>query len=207
MKQKEERKELEKILEASSEKIGNEPNDTPELAMDPAFDIDFEKLQKDCKKRAKKMITNATGFMLTDELVKENPYLKNKMEVDVISLSGMLYQLSVNETMQKALMEEVRSGALHPRMFEVFGQLSKTVGELNKQLLQTVEAIKATYRDIKHDIRQKNEEMAQISDGVTKNSKGILITGTKELIKETKKLKQQKYNNDDIQDVESEEIE
>jgi hypothetical protein len=161
--------------------------------MEPAFNINFEDLQKDCEKKARKMITNATGFMFSDELVKENPYLKNKMQVDIISLAGMLYQLSVNETMQKALMEEVRSGALHPRMFEVFGQLSKTIGDLNKQLLQTVEAIKVTYRDLKNDIREKNQDMVAIGQGLIKNENGIIALGTKELINETKKLKLKKH--------------
>ena len=138
------------------------------------------------------MIKNATGFMLSDEMIKQNPYLKNKMQVDIISLSGMLYQLKVNETMQETLMEEVRSGAAHPRMFEVFGQLSKTIGELNKQLLQTVEAIKSTYKDAKFDIKEKEEDLKAIGpgqNGITRNAKGIIALGTKELINETKKLK------------------
>jgi len=204
MKLKEERDELEKMINNSSEKIGKEimPGDAPELAMEPAFAIDFEQLQKDCEKRAKKIIHNATGFMFSDEVVKDNSYLKNKMQVDIISLASMLYQLSVNETMQKALMEEVRSGAMHPRMFEVFGQLSKTIGDLNKQLLQTVEAIKITYRDLKQDIREKNQDIAALGQGgLVKNDKGILALGTKELINETKKLKAAQNRAIDIEDI------
>ena len=189
MKIKDEREELEKMINQSSENIGNTP-DAPELKMDPAFDMDFKKLQTACDKKAKKMIANATGFMLSDQLVKDNPYFRNKMEVDVISLAGMLYQLEASKTMQSALMEETRAGALHPRMFEVFGQLTKIISELNKQLLQTVEAIKITYRDLKNDIREKNQDMASLSEGhFMKNDKGIIALGTKELIKETKKLK------------------
>lgn len=211
MKIKEERDELEKMITQSSDQIGKEatPADTPELAMDPAFDIDFELLQKDCDKKARKMIHNATGFMLSDQVIKDNPYLKNKMQVDMISLSGMLYQLEVNKTMQTALMEEVRAGAMHPRMFEVFGGLSKTIGELNKQLLQTVEAIKVTYRDLKDDIRERNQDMAAIGEGtLQRNQKGLLTLGTKELIKKTKmdKIESQRNKDQDIEDVESEEV-
>jgi hypothetical protein len=203
MKIKDERTQLEEMINNSSEQIGNEPklSDTPELNNTPSFDIDFEVLQKECEKKAKKLIHNATGLMFTDEIIKDNPYLKNKMQVDIISLSGMLYQLSVNETMQKALMEEVRSGAMHPRMFEVFSGLSKTIGELNKQLLQTVEAIKNTFRDIKVDIREKSQDMAALGDGgLSKNENGILALGTKELIRETKKLKAAQKS-EEIQDA------
>jgi len=190
---KSDRVELEKMINQSPETIGKEALDNPELAMEPSFDVDFEELQRKCHKKAKKMIQNATGFMLSDQLIKENSYLKNKMSIDTLSLTGMLYQLSLNETMQKALVEEVRSGAMSARMFEVFGGLSKTIGELNKQLLQTVEAIKITYRDLKEDIREQNQELAQLTDGnFTKNSKGVLALGTKELIKHTKTIKIEK---------------
>ena len=204
MKISQEREALEKMINQSPESIDkNSPTNTPELAMEPAFDIDFNKLQKNCDQRARKRIHNVTGFLLSDELVKENPYLRNKMQVDVISLGGMLYQLEVNKTMQTTLMEEVRAGALHPRMFEVFGQLSKTIGELNKQLLQTVEAIKITYRDLKEDIREKNQDLAALGEGLIKNERGIIAFGTKELIKETKKLKAAQNNkNKNIQDIE-----
>jgi hypothetical protein len=198
MRIKDERSELEAIINSSPEKIGNEVIDASELKMDPTFTLDFDELQKICDRKAKKMIYTVTGFMLSDELVRENPYFKNKMQVDVISLAGMLYQLEVNKTMQTTLMEEVRLGATHPRMFEVFGQLSKTIGELNKQLLQTVEAIKLTYRDLKDDIREKNQNAA-LGEGLQKNDKGILALGTKELIKEAKKLKMAQQNVEDIE--------
>jgi len=206
MKIKDEREQLEQMINQSSEKIGNEINSiAPELKSEPMFTDNFNDIHKECDKQAKKLIQKVTGFILSDELIKQNPYLKNKIQVDIISLSGMLYQLSVNETMQKTLMEEVRSGATHPRMFEVFSQLSKTIGDLNKQLLQTTEAIKSTYRDIKNDIREKNQDMLAIGEsGLTKNSKGILALGTKELIRETKRLKLERKQNEEviIQDVE-----
>ena len=199
MKIRDERSELEAIINSSPEKIGNEVIDASELKMDPTFTLDFDELQKICDRKAKKLIYTVTGFMLSDELVRENPYFKNKMQVDVISLAGMLYQLEVNKTMQTTLMEEVRSGATHPRMFEVFGQLSKTIGELNKQLLQTVEAIKMTYRDLKDDVREKNQSMALGEGNLQRNDKGIIALGTKELIRETKKLKMAQQNIEDVE--------
>jgi hypothetical protein len=208
MKSSDERNELEKLIgnsdNAIDKNIAPNTNGAPELAMGPTFSLDFDVLRKECDSKAKKMIKNATGYMLTDEMVKQNPYLKNKMQVDVISLSGMLYQLKVNETMQETLMEEVRSGAAHPRMFEVFGQLSKTIGELNKQLLQTVEAIKSTYKDAKFDIKEKEQELKAIGpgqNGITRNDKGLIALGTKELINEAKKLKVGYVKVEDIQDV------
>jgi hypothetical protein len=201
-----ERENLEKMIASAGTSIDDNvapTRDAPELKMEPAFDMDFNRTKRNCQRRARRMVNNATGLMLSDSMVKENPYLKNKMQVDVISLTGLLYQLEINEMMQEALMEEVRSGAAHPRMFEVFGNLSKTIGELNKQLLQTVEAIKMTYRDVKGDIREKEEELKAIGpheSGLIRNKNGITAMGTKELINETKRLKAAQMN--DVQDIE-----
>jgi hypothetical protein len=199
--------ELQKMIDAADDRLDKNvvppSNAVPELMMEPRFTMDFRKLHKKCDGEAKKMIKNATGFMLSDDTVKNNPYMKNKMQVDVVSLSSMLYQLKVNEMMQETLMEEVRAGATHNRNFEVFGQLSKTIGELNKQLLQTVEAIKSTYKDIRFDVKEKENELRAIGpgqNGMIRNDRGLVALGTKELIRETKKLKSP--NMGAIQDVE-----
>jgi hypothetical protein len=203
--------ELQKMIDAADDRLDKNvvppTNVIPELMMEPRFTMDFKKLHKECDLKAKKMIKNATGFMLNDEVIKDNPYMKNKMQVDVVSLSSMLYQLKVNEMMQETLMEEVRSGATHNRNFEVFGQLSKTIGDLNKQLLQTVEAIKSTYKDIKFDVKERENELRAIGpgqNGMIRNDRGLVSLGTKELIRETKKLKIPEMMK--IQDIEEEKI-
>jgi len=205
---KDERKNLEDLIEKSSASLEDAQipmADTSALqGMKPAFDMDFVRTKKNCQRRARAMIKKATGLMLTDGMVAENPYLRSKMQMDILSLTGLLYQLEVNEMMQETLMEEVRAGAAHPRMFEVFGNLSKTIGDLNKQLLQTVEAIKMTYRDVKGDIREKMEELKAIGpgeSGIMRNSQGLVTMGTKELIKEAKKLKTVEASNENIEDV------
>ena len=216
MKAQEEKDELQKMIDAADNRLDKNvvppSNAVPELMMEPRFSMDFNKLRKECDSKAKKMIKNATGFMLNDSVIKDNPYLRNKMQVDVLSLSGMLYQLRVNEMMQETLMEEVRNGATHNRNFEVFGQLSKTIGDLNKQLLQTVEAIKSTYKDIKFDVKERENELRAIGpgqNGMVRNDKGLVALGTKELIKETKKLKSTQNGQiiEDIQPLPMENIE
>jgi len=192
---KKERENLEKMIENSKDSLDKNvisTEKTPELEMDPIFKNDLGLMKKNCIRRARSMIKRATGLMLSSNMVKENLYLKNKMQVDIISLGGLLYQLEINELMQNALMEEVRFGVANPRMFEVFGTLSRTIGDLNKQLLQTVEAIKMTYKEVKFDIKEKDEEMKALESGessIIRNKEGIVAMGTKELIRESKKSK------------------
>jgi len=200
MKQKDEKKALEDMLYNANGNLENnvpKGNETPELDMDPLFDNDLDEMRNDCNKQAKRMIQTSTGFMLSNEIIRDNPYLRDKMKIDIESLSGMLYQIRSSELMQKTLMEQVRSGAAHPRNFEVYSQLTKAISELNKQLLQTVEAIKVTYRDVKQDVRDKEQELKALgetsSNGLVKNSNGIISLGTKDLIKSVK-LRHQQLN-------------
>ena len=193
MKAKEERDKLEKMInQAEGHLEGNtpDPNDIPELDAEPSFTIDYDKLQKDCDKKAKKMLKNATGLMIGDELVKDNSYVRSKIQTDIISLAGMLYQMEVTKIMQRDLIEEVRLGAKHPRMYEVFGSLGKTISENNKQLLQTVEAIKETYLTLRQNIIERNDDVKQLGMGVQDTADGGLLTvGSRDLIEDAKRLR------------------
>lgn len=208
MKINDERERLESLLNESPEKIADNvpvPGNIPEeLQTQSTMGIDFADLKEQCNNEARIMLNNSIGFILPPEMIEGNEYLKNKLEVDIMSLAGMLYQLRANEIMQKAMMEEVDRGFMNPRMFEVFSGLSKTIAEINKQLIGTVEAIKLTYKDVKNDIREKQTDA--LGGGVnnqgmiTQGDGGVISMGTKELINNMKKKPPSPDTN--IQDVE-----
>ena len=198
MKLTDEREKLERLLDQTADHISDDvpvPGVIPEeLQAEPTMGVDFAKLKKTCDKEAKTLLNNSIGFILSDEVIKDNAYLKSKLDVDVMSLSGMLYQLRVNESMQKALMNEVDRGMIHPRMFEVFSGLSKTIADINKQLIGTVEAIKSTYKEVKMDFNEKKHEALgagnETSGMLSAGEPGTVVTmGTKELIQQIKKEK------------------
>lgn len=197
MKTRDERKELENLIKNSPSEISGhvaEPGkDLPELQPEPIMSVDFDELKNRCEVEARIMITNAIAFILPADMIENNEYLQNKLEVDVISLAGMIYQLRTNEVMQKALIDQVNSGAVNPRMFEVFGNLSKIIGDLNKQLLQTTEAIKETYKTFKNDVKEQRTEalgpQQNVSGMITTGDGGVVTRGTKELINQVKLIK------------------
>lgn len=210
MKIDDERANLEKLLDEAPDKIAENvptPGNIPEeLQTQSVMNINFSELREKCEGEARIMINNAIAFILTDENLENNAYLRDKLEVDVMSLSGMIYQLRVNEAMQRAMMEEVDRGFMQPRMFEVFSGLSKTIAEINKQLLGTVEAIKSTYKDVKNDIREKETDAlggSKKENGMlTHGDGGVITMGTKELINSVKQQsKRQSQEPDDIEEI------
>ena len=198
MKAKDERKILEKMIENSPKEITQNVPDPKEdlegLSGEPLIGVNFDEVKTKCEYEAKIMINNAISFMIPKDMIENNEYLQNKIDVDILSLAGMIYQLRTNEIMQKTLIEQVNSGMAHPRMFEVFAGMSKTIAELNKQLIQTVEAIKETYKSFKQDVKDQRTEAlgpsTNSSGMLTTGDGGVITRGTKELINNVKRIKQ-----------------
>lgn len=209
MKIKDERKELEKILDNAPKEITNSvpKEEIPELQTEPVTNVNFDELRLKCEDEARIMLNNAIAFIIPEDMIKNNAYLKNKLDVDVISLSGMIYQLRTNEVMQKALIDQINLGMVNARMFEVFTGMSKIVGELNKQLIQTVEAIKETYKTFKEEVKEKRTETLgpnTNSNGLLKTGEGHIVTrGTKELINNVKRIKKQSIDLPHIDDIDT----
>jgi hypothetical protein len=208
MKLKDERVTLEKMLDKSPEKINsnvpNEKEEIPGLQAEPVTTVNFDELKLKCEVDARIMITNAISFIIPEDMIENNQYLQNKLEVDVISLASMIYQLRTNEVMQKALIDQINLGMVNARMFEVFAGMSKTVGELNKQLIQTVEAIKETYKTFREDVKEKRTEAlgpgTQVNGMLTTGDGSVVTRGTKELINRVKAVKKANSGNEDFID-------
>lgn len=194
MKAKEAKATLEEMIQAAENHISQNvpvPGDIPEEISVSSFEIDYGELEKKCDRQAKKLLKNATGFVMGDEMISGNPYIKEKIKTDLISLSGMLYQMEITKIMQKDLIEEVRLGSKHPRMYEVFSTLGKVISENNKQLLQTVEAIKETYINMRNNIIERNDSVKALPPSDTP----IMISmGSRDLINEAKRLKLEARN-------------
>lgn len=198
MKIKDEREELKKMLNTSPKEITqNVPESEesiPGLHAEPVTDVNFDELKLKCEIDARIMITNAISFIIPQDMIENNDYLKNKLEVDVMSLASMIYQLRTNEVMQKALIDQVNLGMVNSQMFRVFTEMSKTIAELNKQLIQTVEAIKETYKTFREDVKEKRTEAigpsTQGPTGMLTAGDGSVVTrGTKEMINNVKRIK------------------
>jgi len=208
MKTKDERISLEKMLQNSPDEISKSASkeEIPaELRADPVTDVNFDDLKILCESDARIMLNNAIAFIIPPDMIENNAYLKNKLEVDVMSLAGMIYQLRTNEVMQKALIDQINLGMVNARMFEVFSGMSKTVGELNKQLIQTVEAIKETYKTFREEVKEKRTEAlgpGTSSNGLLTTGEGHVVTrGTKELINNVKRIKRESIDTQFIDDA------
>ena len=151
-------------------------------------------------------VAEIQSFVLAIFSSKLSPNLVIFLEVDIISLAGMIYQLRTNQVMQKALIDQLNLGMVNARMFEVFSLMSKTIGELNKQLIQTVEAIKETYKTFREDVKEKRTEAigqgSSVNGMLTTGDGSVVTRGTKELINNVKRIKKENINSQYIDEAE-----
>ena len=163
MKIKEEQEMLSNMLDQNIEATSsNLPTDPPAdtLTPEPVFTIDYKKLKKKATSKAKKLLKQALLHIMPLEVIESNEFVKDKMQLDIITLSGMIYQLEINQIMQEKLSEEISKGMTTPRMFETFNDASRTNMEANKQLIATIEVLKQGYKGINFEIRERKEQDA-----------------------------------------------
>ena len=215
MKIKEEQEVLSSMLDQSIESNSGFSNEPPTEALkpEPVFTIDYKKIQRKANNKAKKLLKQALLHIMPLEVIETNDFVKDKMQIDIITLSGMIYQLELNQSMQEKLSEEIANGSTSPRMFETFNDASRTNIEINKQLIATIEVLKQSYKGINYEIREKLEQDSLPDGGPIKALPGAdgskTFFGSKSLIADLngqKKYRVVPVGSDNIVDSVAEEI-
>jgi hypothetical protein len=158
------------------------------------FEFDYEGTKKILRKKARKTLNNIVRHIIPEEML-EDEYIKDKMEQDIDTLSGLYYQLELNNVMQRSIVENVSRGNTMPRMYEVFTGMTDRMEAINKQIVSTEQQIRRTYLDLKIEIREReNENIAaesqqkRLDNGGTGN---LIVSSSKQLIEMAKERHKQ----------------
>ena len=158
------------------------------------FEFDYEGTKKILRKKARKTLNNIVRHIIPEEML-EDEYIKDKMEQDIDTLSGLYYQLELNNVMQRSIVENVSRGNTMPRMYEVFTGMTDRMEAINKQIVSTEQQIRRTYLDLKIEIRErKNENIAaesqqkRLDNGGTGN---LIVSSSKQLVEMAKERHKQ----------------
>lgn len=154
------------------------------------FEFDYEGIKKILRKKARKTLNNIVRHIIPDNML-EDEYIKDKMEQDIDTLSGLYYQLELNTVMQRSIVENVSRGNTMPRMYEVFTGMTDRMEAINKQIVSTEQQIRRTYLDLKIEIRERENEniSAQSPQKAleTGSNGNLIINSSKQLIDMAKK--------------------
>lgn len=124
-------------------------NALPDRPISPPYNFP-EKRQK-AETQAKGLLKELLKFYLSDEFISENAYIKAKIAIDQMTLSGLINQIQLSEAAIQRLMESIDSGESHPRMFEVLAGMQRVYIDLTKMQALSVIATEEHMKKLKTD--------------------------------------------------------
>ena len=203
---KSDRKDFEMLLNGIAPVVDNIPSNTAvtgtpvtdtstsDFTTVKQFEFDYEGTKKILRKKARKTLNNIVKHIIPDEML-EDEYIKDKMEQDIDTLSGLYYQLELNNVMQRSIVENVSRGNTMPRMYEVFTGMTDRMEAINKQIVSTEQQIRRTYLDLKIEIREReNENIAKDSQQRRLENGGtgsLIVSSSKQLVEMAKERHKQ----------------
>lgn len=214
------RGELDSLIGENEESLNVEkdPEDASQLteqesSLPPA---NYGKLKDKATKKAEKTIDSLLKFYLDQDIIDNDEYVKAKRNMDVMTMSSLIYQLQAGERALTTLLESIDNGEVTARMFEVLGTLQKSMLDIiksqNMYLMSAEESTKRIARDaeIYHQrSATQQQENKSINSGKGDSQNENIQKGTKGLLAKIQEAnKEQKEEEDsNVQDVEPEENE
>jgi hypothetical protein len=159
--------------------------------------LDYDKVKAESDDKASDIVESVILMYLPPEFVKNHDYVFQKMEVDKLTVSNLLFQMKTAEHAIKKLLEEIDNGSTHARSFEVLASLQKSKMEIVKHLSSFMVIMENNYKNLKYDyhnnVEKKLDELppgevteSNIDDGKKfRGTKGLmnLVQGYMEEVK------------------------
>jgi len=153
----------------------------PKLKSIAPLNYDEVKIESDNK--ASDIVESVILMYLPADFVKEQDYVFQKMEVDKLTVSNLLFQMRTAEHAIKKLLEEIDSGSPQARHFEVLASLQKSKMEIVKHLAAFMVTMENNYKNLNYDWKNVVDKTQDIiSEDVEKDENSSKFRGTKGLM-------------------------
>lgn len=160
--------ELKKLLENDdfSKDLREIVEDVEGIVPKTGIILDYQKIKFECDDNAAKIVNSMASMYLTENAIKNVPYVTNKLCVDIITLSNLLFQMDTAKQAMIKLFEEIDSGNIQPRTFEVLSQMQKSNMEISKHLNQFMITMESNYKTLREDHRniRNDDELATTNE-------------------------------------------
>lgn len=209
------RNDLDNLIGENEESLNVEqdPEDASQVAQQNSSSLppaNYGQLKDKSTKKAQKTIDSLLKFYLDQDIIDNDEYVQAKRNMDVMTMSSLIYQLKAGERALTNLLETIEDGELSPRMFEVLATLQKSMLDIiksqNMYLMSAEESTKRIAKDA--EIYQQRADNKKIEDSGGDNSNERVQRGTRELlskIQEAQKDQESKKEDPNVKDVEPEE--
>lgn len=120
--------------------------------------LDYEKVKSESDEKSSNIVEAVILMYLPADFIQQHDYVFQKMEVDKLTISNLLFQMKTAEHAIKKLLEEIDNGGTGARSFEVLASLQKSKMEIVKHLASFMVTMENNYKNLKFDYLSNNVE-------------------------------------------------
>lgn len=169
-------------------------DDLPDEVNIPEEDLDdlkeqrpvtsYDTMRTGAYAKAKKVMDGLLKLYLSEEIIEEQEYIKARVELDKMSLGALIFQMETAERAIITMLDNIDSGEMHPRMFEVLGGLQKTLLDIVKSQTMYLMASEENMKKLSRDIDVYKPQYKALTAEKAGSPAGLISSrGTKELMR------------------------
>jgi hypothetical protein len=118
------------------------------VSMSSIKPLNYDQVKVDTDEKADEIVESVVLLYLPPEFIYEHEYVKQKMSVDKLTVSNLIFQMKTAEHAIKKLLEEIDTGNIHARSFEVLASLQKSKMDIVKHLAQFMVVLENNYKNL-----------------------------------------------------------
>lgn len=183
---------LDGILLADEMLSGLGSPDIPPIKNIRVMDVDVTKTEVETEARS--ILESLGRFYNGLEEIQEDSYIKFKQKIDALSISTMAFQIRTAQHAISKLIEEIDTGRIEPRLFEVLAQLQNQIMQMPKNFSSYMTQMEKNYKQLKTEEEEikKGKPIEFDENGEIKitpeNEEALKVRGTKSLMENLQTL-------------------
>ena len=183
---------LDSIILADEMLSGLSMPDIPPIK--PQRFINVDNVKNEVETEARAILESLSKFYNDMESLPEDSYIKHKQKIDALSISTMAFQIRTAQHAIAKLVEEIDSGRMQPRLFEVLAQLQNQILQMPKNFSNYMTQMEKNYKQLKteSDEIKKQSDITFDENGnilqTSENIEALKVRGTKSLMENLQTL-------------------
>ena len=159
--------------------------------------VNYTKSRERFYKKAQKTIDSLFKFYLSEDIINQDEYIKQRAYHDQCTLGDLMNQIEITNRAITTIMENIDMGEVTPRLFEVLSGMIQSTMELLKMKTMHFVSMETNLKQLIDD-KEIYQKKALSNGNEIEEDAPITSRGSKKLMQQI----QNAIKNDEVEDVE-----